>query len=85
MDDPEKFTQELDHVFEESGMAELLKKHMQHLGHSNKTPKNVSQRSKKIFATLTKNQIMNLHFKYRHDFELFDYSIEPYLTYAKEK
>ena len=50
MDQPEKFTQELDHVFEESGMAELLRKHTQHLGHSNKTPKNVSQRSKTFFC-----------------------------------
>ena len=86
MDAPEQFTQELDYVFEESGMAELLKKHKQNLGHSNRTPKKVvSQRAKTFFATLTKTQIMNLHFKYRHDFELFDYSIEPYLTYATEK
>ena len=83
MDRPGQLREELDYVFKEAGMADLMEKHGEHIFHVNKTPKK-STRSKDFFSTLTKNQILDLHFKYRHDFEMFDYSIEPYLTYARE-
>nr|XP_024215997.1 carbohydrate sulfotransferase 11-like [Halyomorpha halys] len=35
------------------------------------------------FSQLTKDQVNNLYQKYRLDFEMFDYSIQPYLDYAK--
>ena len=41
-------------------------------------------RAKKYYGQLTKNLLKELHFKYRIDFELFDYALEPYLSYAKD-
>ncbi|CAH1404536.1 unnamed protein product [Nezara viridula] len=35
------------------------------------------------FSQLTKEQVNNLYQKYKLDFEMFDYSIQPYLDYAK--
>ena len=36
------------------------------------------------FRKLTKEQVVNLYKTYKPDFELFDYSIEPYLSLSKE-
>ena len=41
-------------------------------------------RAKKYYGQLTKNLLKEVHFKYRIDFELFDYALEPYLSYAKD-
>ena len=66
-------------------MSEIIKKHQEiKIPHANETEKK-KNRSQSYFGTLTKKQIIDLHFKYRQDFELFDYSIEPYLSFAKDE
>ena len=52
--------------------------------HINETGKSLN-RTQYYFSKLNKKQILELYYKYKQDFELFDYSIEPYLTYATEK
>ena len=47
--------------------------------------KRLSQKSTIYFSKLTKNQIRQLYQIYKLDFELFDYSIEPYLTIAENR
>ena len=74
---------QLDYVFKESGMAELIKKYKEKVQHINETKKKPN-RSQEYFSTLTKKQVTDLYFKYRHDFELFNYDIEPYLSYAQK-
>ena len=55
------------------------------LGHLNPGTVGTSKNAQIYFAKLTKSQVQELHFKYRVDFEMFDYSIEPYLSYAKDQ
>ena len=79
----------MDYMLRESGLQELLNKFNLTDGespvpHMNPTKKS-GNRAEKYFGTLTKSQLMELWFKYRIDFELFDYSIEPYLSYAKSE
>lgn len=40
--------------------------------------------TKQSFQSLTKSQIYNLFKVFQPDFELFDYSIEPYFSMGKE-
>ena len=47
--------------------------------------KRLSQKSTIYFSKLTKNQIRQLYQIYKLDFEMFDYSIEPYLSYAENR
>ena len=47
--------------------------------------KRLSQKSTIYFSKLTKNQIRQLYQIYKLDFEMFDYSIEPYLTNAENR
>jgi hypothetical protein len=76
----------MNYAFQESGMNKLIEMYSGSndviLPWMNPTS-NRSTRAKKYFGQLTKEQLTDLHFKFRIDFELFDYSIEPYLSYAK--
>ena len=73
---------------QESGLKDLIKdptlKTLPHLNPTQKQEAMEVSRAKKHFRTVTKEQLQELHFKFRVDFQLFDYSIEPYLSYAKE-
>jgi len=77
-----QFEQELDYVFKESGIAELMKRYKEKFQHINLTKKGPN-RSQEYFSTLNKQQVTDLYYKYQYDFELFNYDIEPYLSYAK--
>ena len=74
---------QLDYVFKESGIAELMKRYKEKFQHINLTKKGPN-RSQEYFSTLNKQQVTDLYYKYQYDFELFNYDIEPYLSYAKK-
>ncbi len=76
----------MDYMLQESGLKELLNKYNltteDALPYKNPTNK-TSNRAQKYFSQLTKSQVQDLWFKLRIDFEMFDYSIDPYLSYAQ--
>ena len=39
---------------------------------------------RKYFGQLTLGQVESIYKKYNLDFKLFDFSVEPYASYAKE-
>lgn len=45
--------------------------------------KPTAQITQNYFRMLTKEQVVGLYRAYQPDFELFDYSIEPYLSWSK--
>ena len=53
MDSPGQLREELDYVFKEAGMADLMEKHGEHIFHVNKTPKK-STRTKDFFSTVNR-------------------------------
>ena len=61
MDSPGQLREELDYVFKEAGMADLMEKHGEHIFHVNKTPKKSAstnwrtQRTQRTQQTLPKN------------------------------
>jgi len=78
------FQQEIEYVFQESGMAKLISATNITLGHLNPGSVGTSKNAEIYFGQLSKAQVRELHFKYRVDFEMFDYAIEPYLSYATD-
>ena len=80
------FSDQLDYAFQESGLSQVINEAATKikLPHLNLTSGHKSTRAKDFFSKLTKQQVKELYFKFRIDFELFDYSIEPYLYYAKD-
>ena len=75
---------QIEYVFQESGMAKLISATNITLGHLNPGSVGTSKNAEIYFGQLSKAQVRELHFKYRVDFEMFDYAIEPYLSYAKD-
>jgi len=78
------FQQELEYAFQESGLNDVITHSQVEVPHLNPTKGDHVTRAKKYYGQLTKNLLKELHFKYRIDFELFDYALEPYLSYAKD-
>ena len=75
---------QIEYVFQESGMAKLISATNITLGHLNPGSVGTSKNAEIYFGQLSKAQVRELHFKYRVDFEMFDYAIEPYLSYATD-
>lgn len=48
------------------------------------SPKKSSNISKDYYSQITKTQINKLYEKFKLDFEMFNYSVNPYLQYARE-
>ena len=70
---------QLNYVLHEGGLPKVRDEVWKHFD-----DQTLSQKSKIYFSKLTKNQVRLLYQIYKLDFEMFDYSIEPYLTYAEE-
>ena len=75
---------QMEYAFQKSGMDKLISAANITLGHLNPGSVGTSKNAKIYFAQLSRDQVEELHFKYRVDFEMFDYAIEPYLSYALE-
>ena len=54
----------------------------QTLSEIHQTGKKSSRTSREFYSKLDKEQVLGLSEKYRLDLEMFDYSIEPYLSWA---
>ena len=78
------FLFQIEYVFQESGMAKMISATNITLGHLNPGSVGTSKNAEIYFGQLSRGQVRELHFKYRVDFEMFDYAIEPYLSYAKD-
>ena len=78
------FIFQLTYAFQESGLIDIVNQTQVEVQHLNPTMGHQVARAKKFFGQLTKNTLQELFFKYRIDFELFDYALEPYLSYAKD-
>ena len=75
---------QLTYSFQESGLIDVINRTQVEVPHLNPTMGHQVGRAKKYFGQLIKNLLQGLYFKYRIDFELFDYALEPYLSYAKD-
>lgn len=53
-------------------------------GRQHSSAKISSEVASNYYSQLTKEQVRLLYNKFRLDFEMFGYSMEPYVTYAKE-
>lgn len=67
------------YIIEKRKLEKKIKVSWKHLTKGKKTSDTV----KKYFATITKDQLLKLYQKYKVDFELFNYSIDDYLSYVK--
>ena len=74
---------QLENTFQISGLSALMQKYQKTMPHINETGKSLN-RTQYYFSKLNKKQLLELYHKYKQDFELFDYSIEPYLSYTKD-
>lgn len=68
-------------AMEISKLSEVI--HLDKLPWLNPTLDNSKSKFKIYFSQLTKKDVENLFFKFRIDHELFDYGIEPFLSFAK--
>ena len=69
-------------ILELRGLS-LTSAHTQTLSEIHQTGKKSSQTSREFYSKLQKEQVVGLGEKYRLDLEMFDYSIEPYLSWAR--
>lgn len=53
--------------------------------HNVRGGKPTAEITQEYFQKLSKEQVVSLYRTYQPDFELFDYSIEPYLSLSKAK
>ena len=74
-------------MLKESGLNDLINDEdkYQWLNPSIKAGKNSDSKAKEYFSQISKSEVVELYHKYRIDHELFDYSIEPYFSFASDK
>ena len=74
-------------MMKQSNLTDLINDEdkFQWLNPTIKAGKNSQSKAKDYFSQLTKAQVLELYHKFRIDHEMFDYSIEPYLSYARDK
>ncbi len=69
------------YAIEMSKLSEVI--HLEKLPWLNPALDNSKSKFKTYFSQLSEKDIKNLFFKFRIDHELFDYGIEPFLSFAK--
>lgn len=76
----ETLERDQNYIVKKKHLEDKIKPTWKHLTKGVKTSDTV----RKYFATITKKDLMDLYDKYKLDFELFDYSMDEYLSYVRE-
>ncbi|XP_076058134.1 carbohydrate sulfotransferase 11-like [Oratosquilla oratoria] len=66
------------YIIQQKGLQNLIHSSWKHMTKGHRT----STSALKYFATISRSDVLRLYEKYKVDFELFDYSIDEYLTHA---
>ena len=81
------FVLQMKYMVKESGLHQLINDDDQFLwlNPSIKQGENSNTKGSQYYSQLDRQTILELYHRFRIDHEMFDYSIQPYLSYAKSK